>query len=89
MALNEQIVTGRKFRKCIDVANKIWQRISFWTKASDVEFNDGETAEDKVMALSNLLKALTANGAITEMKIVSSLPSDAASHPTTFYWVRG
>ena len=25
MAINEQIVKGRKFRKCIDVVNKVWQ----------------------------------------------------------------
>ncbi len=36
-----------------------------------------------------LLRALTANGAITEVKIVDALPVDAASHPTTFYWVKG
>ena len=78
MAINEQIVKGRKFRKCINVVNKVWQRISFWTDASDVEFADGETAEDKVMALSDLLDALTANGAITEVRLVSSLPTN---HP--------
>lgn len=48
MAINEEIVTGRKFRKCIDVANKLWQRISFWTMASDVEFDDGKNAEEKL-----------------------------------------
>lgn len=36
-----------------------------------------------------LLLALTANGAITEVKIVDALPADAASHPTTFYWIKG
>lgn len=36
-----------------------------------------------------LLRALTANGAITEVKIVDALPADAASHPATFYWVKG
>jgi len=48
MAVNETIVTGRKFRKLIDEVNKIWQRISFWTKACDVEFDDGENAESKI-----------------------------------------
>lgn len=46
--INEQIVTGRKFRKLVDETTKLWQRISFWTKASDVEFNDGKTAEEKI-----------------------------------------
>ncbi len=48
MAINETIVTGRKFRKLIDETTKLWQRISFWTKASDVEFDDGATAEEKL-----------------------------------------
>lgn len=48
MAINETIVTGRKFRKLIDETSKLWQRISFWTKASDVEFDDGETAQEKL-----------------------------------------
>lgn len=82
MAVNEEIVTGRKFRKLVDEATKLWQRISFWTKACDVEFDDGETAESKI-------SALTDNWKITEVKFVDALPSDAASHPTTFYWVKG
>ena len=48
MAINETVVTGRKFRKLIDETTKLWQRISFWTKASDVEFDDGKTAEEKI-----------------------------------------
>lgn len=48
MAINEQIITGRKFRKLIDETTKLWQRISFWTKASDIEFDDGRTAEEKL-----------------------------------------
>ena len=47
MAINEEIVSGRKFRKCIDVTNKLWQRISFWTLASDVWFSDDKNAEQK------------------------------------------
>ena len=45
--VNEQIVTGRKFRKLIDEASRLWLRISFWTKACDVEFDDGETLDTK------------------------------------------
>lgn len=39
--------------------------------------------------LGTLLHAITAGGAITEVKFVNALPGDAAAHPTTFYWVRG
>ena len=59
MAINEQIVTGRKFRKLIDAANKKWQRISFWTKAGDVEFNDGKTAEEKLGTINGITSDLS------------------------------
>ncbi len=59
MAINEQIVTGRKFRKCIDAANKAWLRISFWTKASDVEFDDGRTLQQKLGTINGITDSLT------------------------------
>lgn len=59
MAVNETIVTGRKFRKLIDEATKLWQRISFWTKASDVEFDDGSNAETKFGAINGVTDSLT------------------------------
>lgn len=58
MAINEQIVTGRKFRKLVDEATKLWQRISFWTKAVDVEFNDSKTAETKLGAIDGITDSL-------------------------------
>lgn len=50
MAFTETIKTGRKYRKCVDntSGNKVFERYSFWGKASDVEFNDGTTAENKL-----------------------------------------
>ena len=60
MAVNEEIVTGRKFRKLIDEATKLWQRISFWTKACDVEFDDGMTAETKMGAMNGITSSLVA-----------------------------
>lgn len=47
MVVNEQIVSSY-YRRLIDKSAKLWQRISFWTKAADVEFSDGKTAEEKV-----------------------------------------
>lgn len=46
--VNEVIVTGRAERMLIDKASKLWQRISKWTHATDVEFEDGKTAQEKV-----------------------------------------
>lgn len=50
-AVNEQIITGRAFRKLIDQKANKWLRESFWTAASDVELNDGDTVENKLMSL--------------------------------------
>ena len=75
--VNEQIVIGRAFRKLVDQANNVWMKISFWTKASDVEFDDGKNAEEKFSELKKFVsdgKALLAN-AITGKK--STVASDA------------
>lgn len=56
--VNEQIVTGRAHRVLIDKAAKLWQRISFWTKASDVEFNDGNNAEVKINSINTSLDGI-------------------------------
>lgn len=52
--VNEVIVTGRKHRRLIDKAAKLWQRISYWTKACDVEFDDGRTAQEKIGAINGI-----------------------------------
>lgn len=54
--VNEQTVSGRKFRKLIDEKTRLWLRISFWTKADDVECDDGETAETK---FANIAKTIS------------------------------
>lgn len=56
--VNERAVTGRKFRKLIDEANRLWLRISFWTMACDVEFADEETAETKFSNMANTINNL-------------------------------
>lgn len=45
MAMTENLVSGKKYRILTDAANDVWDRISFWTKASDVYYNDDTTAE--------------------------------------------
>lgn len=57
--MQENQVSGKKYRILTDAVNDIWDRISFWTKASDVEMNDGSTAESKI---SDIEDELTANG---------------------------
>ena len=73
--MSEQIVTGKKYRILTDVAQKVWQRVSFWTKSSDVEFNDGKTAETKVGAISGITDSLvsTSSNIAASAKAVSKL----------------
>lgn len=68
MAINEQIVTGRKFRRLKNEETKLWERLSIWTKAVDVEFNDGKNAETKVGAINGITDSLTS----TSSNIVAS-----------------
>lgn len=81
MAVNEEIVTGRKFRKLIDEATKLWQRISFWTKASDVEFDDGQTAETKVGAINGITDSLvsTSSNIAASAKALSTVNNKLAN----------
>jgi hypothetical protein len=44
----ETIVTGRKYRVCVDVSNDTWNVVSFWGKASDVELDDGSDVQSYV-----------------------------------------
>lgn len=88
MSVNEQIVTGRKFRKLIDEATKLWQRISFWTKASDVEFDDGQTAETKMGAINGITDSLVSNSSnvAASAKALSELNNKLNNQPE---WIRG
>ena len=80
MNLNETIETGRKYR----VKNgSAWKRFSFWTKASDVECDDGETMEQKADTIKNSVHSLDVSGsAIVYTKndgSTKSLPIPTAS----------
>ena len=68
MGINEKIITGRKWRRLIDKDSKLWQLISWWTKASDVEFDDGKTAEQK---LGNI-NGITSDFSVDDESIAAS-----------------
>ena len=61
MALNETISTGNKYRRLKDASTKLWQRLSFWTKASDVEFDNGATAEASLGNIQGITDSLNSN----------------------------
>ncbi len=54
MIVNELIITGRYYRVLIDKTKKLWQRISYWTHSTDVEFEDGKNAEEKLGAINGI-----------------------------------
>lgn len=61
MAINETISKGNKYRRLKDNVNKVWQRISFWTAASDVEFDNGQTAQEALGNITGITDSLTSN----------------------------
>lgn len=58
--MQEEIVSGKKFRRLIDAATDKWQRISFWSKASDcvMEDEDGNetTVENEIQNIKELIE---------------------------------
>lgn len=90
--MSETIVTGKKYRILTDVAQKVWQRVSFWTKSTDVEFNDAKTAETKVGAIDGITDSLSSNSSriAASAKAVNQLNGDlknkvSASDPTLIF----
>lgn len=47
-------VKGQRYRILVDSVNKVWKELSFKNSASDVEFDDGMTAEEKVGNIKGL-----------------------------------
>ena len=65
-------VTGKKYRILKDAVNKVWDQISFWTSSTDVEFNDGMTAEQKVGDIKGLVSSpQSTNGFVMDATVVS------------------
>ncbi len=70
----EEVVTGKAYRVLIekDDGTKAWRRISFWGKAQDVEFNDGENLEEKFAGFITPLELSIPTGAwSTEPTVVN------------------
>lgn len=76
MTINEIPVTGRKFRRLVDEAANKWERISFWHKASDCEFDDGMNAQAKLGAIKGFatsIKDTTEKGYLADAKDVKDI----------------
>jgi YHS domain-containing protein len=74
----EVVKTGGVYRVLAALSPVTWNKISFWTKALDVEFNDGATAESKVGAISGITTdpASNSNTYAASSKLVRGLAND-------------
>ena len=52
------IKKGKKYN-IFDKINNVWNQLSIWTHADDVEFSDGKTASTKVGALNGITSDLS------------------------------
>lgn len=70
-------ILGRDYKVLADntVGAFIWNRLSFWTHSSDVEFEDGETAQEKVGNIHGITTStsVTATGYAADASVVSAL----------------
>ena len=75
MAVNEEIVAGKKFRRLIDIATNKWRRYSFWNKAKDTECEDGTDVETKVGAIKGITTStnVSETGYAADAKTVSEI----------------
>ena len=80
MAVNEEIVTGKKFRRLVDVATNKWRRYSFWNKAKDTECEDGTDVETKVGAIKGITTStnVSETGYAADAKTVSEINQSLA-----------
>ena len=84
MAINETISTGNKYRRLKDASTKLWQRLSFWTKASDVEFDNGATAETSLGNIQGITDSVNSNASniAASAAAVNTLNSNITSFQT-------
>lgn len=90
--MTENQVVGKLYRILTDKTNNIWDRISFWKKASDVEFDDGTNLENnKPTAILKRSTAYTV-GAVAYisaapswvMLVCTQAGTTSATLPTTY-----
>ena len=56
---SEVLRKGKVYRIFADAANEIWDKISFFTHADDVEFSDGQSASAKLSAINGITSEFT------------------------------
>ncbi len=83
MAIKETIVSGKRLRRFV---NGAWERISFWHKASDCEFNDGTNAQEKLGNIKGITDStsVSEHGYAADAKIVSDIYNSLNTHDKKF-----
>lgn len=70
-------VTGRSYRVLADntPGSFVWNQLSFWTSASDVEFADGTDAESKLGSIKGITTStsITTTGYAADASVTTSL----------------
>lgn len=77
--------TGKSYN-IFDKVNNVWNKISFWHKASDCEFNDGKTAQTKLGAIDGITSDLSGESetVAASIKCVNQLNSSLANGAVKF-----
>lgn len=70
----ESTSIGHFWNRCIDAVNNLFETYSFWTHAKDVEFDDGEVAQNKVGAINGI----TSDYACEDESMAASITSVSA-----------
>ena len=76
MPINETVYLHRKHRVCIgkNGTQKAWNRYSFWTHASDVEFDDGTTLASKAENMKGITNNIDSGaGFAADVSLVKSI----------------
>ncbi len=74
---SEELVTVKKYRVFNALLDK-WQRYSFWTKASDVELNDGTNVESAISMLNLSLEGVDLESKFNLPIQTTTFPSDGS-----------
>lgn len=82
----DNVSTGHYFNRCTDPENNIFETYSFWHKASDCEFDDGTTAQEKLGAIKGILSStnVTESGYAADAAVVSNLSNRLCVNNTDF-----
>ena len=66
MSIITETIKDAYYRVCVDAENKIFQRMAFWTKASQVEVDQGNGVKSNLQQTVGAIKGITADRNVTQ-----------------------